>query len=358
MNTVWTRALVFSAATVVLGLLTVCCHDGGSGPATTKWQFTGGIIFELNGGSRANGICVIDPNEVNPTTHPILPGASEPRVSPDGKKILQSRLAGNTLDLFVSNPDGTDARNLTKTDQMVSESDGDWAPGMQHVVCHALFYPTYREAIRVVSLDGTAAYSITDTNRVRTANLPRWSPDGTRIATVVQDSLYQPPQLSVISSDGGSERRYGETTLLAPSWSPGGGKLAYAAGDIRLRVLDLGSSQIVGLGADALAGPGVIWLGEDRLVYASIEGGLYGVKSAILSPSLDVRTLATGFNTLVGLVISPKKDLLAVFGRRDGEAALSLYLMALDGSNLRRISTVDPSTVASVSRNGYVRWVE
>ena len=362
MKAKWTRILAFSCAAVVLLLLTLSCHDEGPGPVSTDWQFAGGIIFELNAGSLANGICVIDPSEVNPTTHPVLRGAAEPRLSPDGKKVLQRRLPGNTLDLFVSNLDGTDAHNLTNTDQTISESDGDWAPDMQRVVCHALFYPTYREAIRVVSLDGTAAHNITDTNRVRTANYPRWSPDGTKIAYLAQDTLGGLWWLTVIAADGSNEQRVGQqTSLVAPVWSPDGRSLAWAgAPNQGLLVFDFAVGHSVALEEGARARDALTcWLPDSRLIFSrSVAGGSYQVKVASFSPTIRVDSLAAGFNTLDGMVLSPKKDHLVLFARREGETALSLYLMALDGSGLSRVGTVDPSAQARLPTNGSISWVE
>ena len=314
-------ALTLSMVAILLGLVALSCHDEGHlvDPAAA-WQFTGGIIFELNAGSRASGICAIDPNEAIPKTHPLVPGAAEPRVSPDGKRLLQSRRPGNTFDLFVSNLDGTDARNLTNTGSDVSESDGDWSPDMQHVVCHALFYPSNKEVLRSVHTDGSGRFDdLTDTTRIRTVNLPRYSPEGTRIAYLAQDTLGGPWELTLIAWDGSSERRYGHSTLVHPLWSPDGKKLAYAGPtDHRLLVLDLPSGQSTPIGEGAFATSSTIcWLSDERLVHGTAEGDHFLVKVTSFTPPVEVTTLASGFRSLEGLVLSPKGDSLAIIGRQE-----------------------------------------
>jgi hypothetical protein len=96
---------------ILLGLVALSCHDEGHlVDSAAAWQFTGGIIFELNAGSRASGICAIDPNEAIGKTHPLVPGAAEPRVSPDGKKLAYAGPTDHRL-LILDLPSGQ--RELT-----------------------------------------------------------------------------------------------------------------------------------------------------------------------------------------------------------------------------------------------------
>lgn len=76
--------------------------------------------------------------------------------------------------------------------------------------------------IIVVEDDGTDAQRVTGAQRGHPPILPRWSPDGSRIAFVRFNPLGGPGALQthVVDADGSGERRLGEGTL--PEWTPDG----------------------------------------------------------------------------------------------------------------------------------------
>ena len=76
--------------------------------------------------------------------------------------------------------------------------------------------------IIVVEDDGTDAERVTGARRGHPPILPRWSPDGSRIAFVRFNPLGGPGALQtfVVNADGAGERRLGEGTL--PEWTPDG----------------------------------------------------------------------------------------------------------------------------------------
>jgi len=102
----------------------------------------------------------------------------------------------------------------------------------------------------------------------------RYAPDGTRIAYIAQDSLRAPWQLAIISTDGATERRYGFCFgSVAPLWSPDSKLVAYSDGtDLRLRVVELVSGQVIQVDPAGLGFPGALWLSNTRLVYHSAAG--------------------------------------------------------------------------------------
>jgi Tol biopolymer transport system component len=76
--------------------------------------------------------------------------------------------------------------------------------------------------IIVVEDDGTDAERVTGARRGQPPILPKWSPDGTKIAFIRFNPLGGPGALQtyVVNADGSGERRLGEGTL--PEWTPDG----------------------------------------------------------------------------------------------------------------------------------------
>jgi dipeptidyl aminopeptidase/acylaminoacyl peptidase len=349
------------AGCLLLALLALSCHDEGSvTDPPPAWQFTGGIIFELTAGSDAGGICAIDPDEASPTTHQLVQDGGEPRVSPDGTKLLQYRLTGSSSDLFISNLDGTDALNVTGTGSGLWESDGDWSPDMKRVVCSALFYPNVKRSLRVLSLTVPGeTRDLTDTALVHAAAMPRYSPDGTRLAYIVRDSPGAERWLAVCFADGSSPRRYHPSTLIYPVWSPDGLRVAFGGpSEDALHILDLrdGLTSALGEGAKASSAT-TCWFPDSRLVFKADSAGLLNVRIATFAPSLTVRTLVAGFRSVDAVVLSPQATRLAIIGRQQ-EESLSLYTLGVDGSGLIRTALVDSSPQALISAQGCVAWID
>jgi TolB protein len=104
--------------------------------------------------------------------------------SPDGKRIAYSLADGESAQIFVAGPDGSNARQITNTPFFINTS-------------------------------------------------PSWSPDGKRIAFV--SNRGGTPQVYVMSSEGGEAKRltfqgnYNQT----PDWSPRGDLIAFTARDER-----------------------------------------------------------------------------------------------------------------------------
>jgi Tol biopolymer transport system component len=76
------------------------------------------------------------------------------------------------------------------------------------------------------------------------ANLPRWSPDGTKIAFGL-DRLGKRGKLVVISSEGGTAEELipGETSEGDPSWSNDGTRIVFSA-ESDIRIVDLKTRQV------------------------------------------------------------------------------------------------------------------
>ena len=98
-------------------------------------------------------------------------------------------------------------------------------------------------------IDGTERQQLTDAPVA--AFLPRWSPDGTRIAFVDLQSG-QPWRIFLISAQGGTAQELvgGKDAVADPNWSPDGKRICFgrspysAASTKKIDVMDLSSKQI------------------------------------------------------------------------------------------------------------------
>lgn len=130
---------------------------------------------------------------------------------------------------------------------------------------------------------------------------PSWSPDGSRIAYLSQDSVddFGPLRLYSVASDGSDRRRVGPLSRsmkpIPPRWSPDGKRIAVVA---------VGSPQ-----------PSILTVG-------ATDGESVSVTTTLSAPAW-----------------SPDGQRLA-FAMPDGDA-VALYTIAADGSDLRRVTWVE-----------------
>jgi Tol biopolymer transport system component len=163
-------------------------------------------------------------NQTTILSEPML--IMNPVSSPDGEKIAfwgcpgglaNDCSAGEDLDVWVVNWDGSNLRNLTE-DSAANDSHPDWSPDGQQVV-----FDSDRlgdSQLYVMNADGSAPRALTG-NPGRNAE-PKWSPDGKWIAyhcTEASETGIE-TRICVISPDG---QPAGEPIAgTTPAWSPGG----------------------------------------------------------------------------------------------------------------------------------------
>lgn len=127
----------------------------------------------------------VKPNGTGVTKVSNSPNANlyDPSVSPDGKKILVTRMTTNNVTsghLFTINTSGGSLTPITNT--TLGEGMGAWSPdGRKIAFIINNGAPDYRE-LATVNADGTALTVILE--RVGSQEHPSWAPDGGRIVFV------------------------------------------------------------------------------------------------------------------------------------------------------------------------------
>jgi len=165
------------------------------------------------------------------------------RESPDGKRLIYAgtghRLRVRTAprpdvqsDLWVSRPQGAEARRITRTRDLY-EADPSWSPDGEWIVfagdpepdC-----PESRSDIHVVRADGSERRQLTDSAELRDTE-PVWSPDGEWIAftRARRGDWLHGPDIMRIRPDGTGLAPLTESddAEFSPQWSPSGHRLAF-----------------------------------------------------------------------------------------------------------------------------------
>jgi Tol biopolymer transport system component len=207
---------------------------------------------------------------------------------------------------------------------------------------------TWPPPVDLTAADGTAAPISAALPGGDLASDWDWSPDLSHIAWMRSVAKGEPDQLLVISDpDGSNPLKLAAlpsfTAYRGRAWSADGTKFAYAvAGDqgIELRVFDLGSNEetTVSRWQDS-SHIGVDWSPDgSRLAVAVPEGAAPGVYT--LDRSGEDRLRVSDLSAWqVGW--SPTSDELVVEAPGPGEAMDGLWLLGVDGSDVRRMSPND-----------------
>lgn len=213
-------------------------------PANAAFPGKNGKIAFVCGGS----ICTVNPDSTAPETlsGPLGSGAySTPQWSPDGQKIaFASETAPNPIgcgydNIFVMNADGTGQVNLTH-DSCSDRGQPTWSSDQTKIAFSSpQLYHRDRISpnlfdIYVMSADGTGVTKLTDAGTILGApacgqltcvhfgvDVPRWSPDGAKIAFDAEG------QIDTINADGSQVSSLTGSSTGGPSWSPDGQRIAF-----------------------------------------------------------------------------------------------------------------------------------
>ena len=160
-------------------------------------------------------------------------GAKNPALSPDGTRIAYVSTGDavegwdGDLELHVVGVDGGEPRRLT--DDGRPDRDPAWSPDGRRIAFTHYVGPA-DSVIEIIDADGGNRRTLTTgTQSGPTVSNPTWSPDGEQIAfarTVPGTEGPISAALYVVDAAGGDERLVVEDAL-SPAWSPDGTQLAF-----------------------------------------------------------------------------------------------------------------------------------
>ncbi len=159
-----------------------------------------------------------------------------PAWSPDGSRLAFQSDRGGSFDVYTMAADGTDVRRITHDPS--SDWGATWSPDGTRIAFNSDRDGSYD--IYSVKVDGTDVVQLTHTNGSDFD--PAWSPDGKRIA-FTSDQGAGDFEVVSMAEDGSDLRRLtdAEGSSYMPAWSPDGTSIAFATnrdGDLEVYVMN------------------------------------------------------------------------------------------------------------------------
>lgn len=202
--------------------------------------------------------------------------------SADGQRIAFQRYEQSTgyRDVFVVNLDGTGLTRVTQTPE--DEYSFSWSPGGTRLVVRKL------TELILINTDGTSQTTLATPPAGTQYRLPKWSPDGSKIAFLSESDATGRGDVYTVNVDGTGLTQVTHTpSLFKPGfdWSPDGTRLVY-------RTRETSDSKVYVVNRDGTGNTPVATVGEmddivplwspdgSRILFApqGYNGGLYTMR--------------------------------------------------------------------------------
>src|SRR5581483_5760362 len=201
--------------------------------------------------------------------------------SPDGKRLLLTRIHEGKMGLWTMNADGSDLKRLLTPDPNTPHFDGHWSSDAQRILyVHDILQGTDGKLqINVVNADGSDSKVFIPHQAFEES--PRWSPDGKRIVWVSTRDGNQ--EIYSVDAEGKNLKRLTNEVALDnnPSWSPDGKQIAFAsnrAGNFEIYVMNADGSNVRRLTNDPALDYWPVWSPDGKqIAFTSNRTGNYEI---------------------------------------------------------------------------------
>jgi len=201
------------------------------------------------------------------------PGDDYARFSPDGSAILFLRREGNDTSIYRASLVGGEPRKL-----LSSAAHADWSPDGKQIAFLRWENVGGRNVsiVGVAGADGTGSKEIA---RIVSHQLvhPRWSPDGTTIATTELGLAGAPRFVHLIDAKSGAARMIPSLILTgflsSPVWSPSGTEVLYSQAESVVGNVTSSSARIIRQNVRTGKGESLLWIPSNALVLEVLGNG-------------------------------------------------------------------------------------
>jgi TolB protein len=196
----------------------------------------------------------------------------------NGEIAFETTRDGNH-EIYVSNPDGTDLVNLTKSS--ADDRNPQWSPDGSRIVFDS--GNNFAAQIFVMNADGSGMTQLTHDPGFDV--YPSFSPDGKRI--VYTSTLTGSPQIWAMSADGSAqvELTFSAGNNIVPEYSPDGTKIAFASnrdGNFEIYAMNLDGSGQTNLTRNPAVDINPHWVPSGNgILFTSLRDGnleIYGMR--------------------------------------------------------------------------------